>query len=49
MREHAFVPDSLAVNFLMTERVEDILPALRHAARGRAEVEKAMAIPAERL
>jgi uncharacterized protein (TIGR00730 family) len=49
MREHAFVPDSLAVNFLMSERVEDILPALRHAARGRAEVEKAMAIPAERL
>src|SRR5690242_20507835 len=49
MRERAFVPDSLAVNFLVSERVEDILPSLRHAARGRAEAEKAMAIPAERL
>jgi hypothetical protein len=47
MRERAFVPD--LVNFLVTERVEDILPVLRHAARGRAEAEKAMAIPAERL
>jgi uncharacterized protein (TIGR00730 family) len=49
MRERAFVPDSLAINFLVTERVEEILPALRQAARGRAEAEKAMAIPAERL
>jgi uncharacterized protein (TIGR00730 family) len=47
MRERAFVPD--LVNFQVTERVEDILPVLRHAARGRAEAEKAMAIPAERL
>src|ERR1700756_4457963 len=49
MRERAFVPDSLSINFLVTERVEDILPVLRHAARGRAEAEKAMAIPADRL
>jgi uncharacterized protein (TIGR00730 family) len=51
MRERAFVPDSLSVNFLVTERVEDILPVLRHAACGRAEAEQAMAmaIPAERL
>src|SRR5690348_5141539 len=49
MRERAFVPDSLSINFLVTERVEDILPVLRHAARGRTEAEKAMAIPAERL
>lgn len=49
MRERAFVPDSLAINFLVTERVEEILPVLRHAARGRAEAETAMAIPAERL
>src|SRR5271166_1770667 len=49
MRERDFVPDSLSINFLVTERVEDILPVLRHAARGRAEAEKAMAIPAERL
>jgi uncharacterized protein (TIGR00730 family) len=49
MRERDFVPESLAVNFLVAERVEDILPILRQAARGRAEVEKPMAIPAERL
>jgi uncharacterized protein (TIGR00730 family) len=49
MRERDFVPESLAVNFLVAERVEDILPILRQAARGRAEAEKPMAIPAERL
>jgi len=49
MREREFVPESLAVNFLVAERVEDILPILRQAARGRAETEKPMAIPAERL
>jgi uncharacterized protein (TIGR00730 family) len=49
MREHAFVPKSPAVNFLVAERVQEILPILRQAARGRAEAEKPMAIPAERL
>jgi uncharacterized protein (TIGR00730 family) len=49
MREREFVPESLAVNFLVAERVEDILPILRQAAHGRAEAEKPMAIPAERL
>ena len=49
MRERAFVPDALSVNFLVSERVEDILPVLRHAATSRVEAEKAMAIPAERL
>ncbi len=49
MRERAFVPESLAVNFLVAERVQDILPILRQAARGPAEAEKPMAIPAERL
>src|SRR5207247_3406810 len=39
MRERDFVPESLAVNFLVTERVEDILPILRQAARGRAEAD----------
>src|SRR5260370_12143596 len=29
MREREFVPESLAVNFLVAERVEDILPILR--------------------
>jgi uncharacterized protein (TIGR00730 family) len=49
MRERAFVPESLAVNFLVAERVEDILPVLHQAARGGLEAEKAMAIPAERM
>jgi uncharacterized protein (TIGR00730 family) len=49
MRERAFVPASLSVNFLVTERVEDILPVLRHAALGEIEAEQPMAIPAERL
>ena len=49
MRERAFVPDSLSINFLAADRVEDILPALRQAALVPAEAEKAMAIPAERL
>src|SRR5437660_2172973 len=49
MRERDFVPESLAVNFLVAERVEDILPILRQAVHGRAETEKPMAIPAERL
>ena len=49
MRERAFVPDSLSINFLVADRVEDILPALRQAALAPAEAEKAMAIPAERL
>jgi len=49
MRERAFVPDSLSINFLVADRVEDILPALRQAALAPAKAEKAMAIPAERL
>jgi predicted Rossmann-fold nucleotide-binding protein len=49
MREHEFVPESLAVNFLVADRVEDILPTLREAVRDRAEPEQPMAIPAERM
>jgi uncharacterized protein (TIGR00730 family) len=49
MRERAFVPASLAVNFLVAERVEDILPILHQAAPGAVEAEQAMAIPAERM
>jgi uncharacterized protein (TIGR00730 family) len=49
MRERAFVPDSLSVNYLVSERVEDILPVLRRAATSHVDAEKAMAIPAERL
>jgi predicted Rossmann-fold nucleotide-binding protein len=49
MRDREFVPDSLAVNFLVAERVEDILPTLQEAVRGRVEAEEPMAIPAERM
>jgi uncharacterized protein (TIGR00730 family) len=49
MREQKFMPPELPVDFLVANRVEDILPKLRHAARGATEAEKAMAIPAERM
>jgi uncharacterized protein (TIGR00730 family) len=49
MREQEFVPEALSFNFLVAERVEDILPKLRHAARGVAAAEEVMAIPAARL
>jgi uncharacterized protein (TIGR00730 family) len=49
MRERAFVPDSLSINFLAADRVEDILPALRQAALAPAGAEKTLAVPAERL
>jgi len=49
MREQEFVPQALRVNFLVADRVEDILPKLRAAARGVADADKAMAVPVERL
>jgi uncharacterized protein (TIGR00730 family) len=49
MRERAFLPASLPVDFLVADRVEDILPMLKQAASGVTEAEKAMAIPTERL
>jgi hypothetical protein len=49
MRAVEFVPSKLGVEFLVTGRVEDILPKMREAARKVAEVEKTMAVPAERL
>jgi uncharacterized protein (TIGR00730 family) len=42
MRELHFIRASLAVNPLVAERVEDILPMLTEAARGVPEAEKAM-------
>jgi hypothetical protein len=42
------MPPSIQVNFLVTERVEDILPMLQQAARGGA-AEETMRVPAERL
>jgi uncharacterized protein (TIGR00730 family) len=49
MREQEFVPDALRINFLVADRVEDVLPRLRDAASGVTEAEETMAIPAERL
>ena len=49
MRAVKFIPAAFKVDFLVAERVEDILPKLRHAARVVAEAEKAMTVPAERL
>lgn len=49
MRAIEFLPPTLRVDFLVTRRVDEILPMLREAARKVAEAEKTMAIPAERL
>ena len=49
MRTQQFVRAALRVDFLVASRVEDILPKMREAARGIAEADKAMAVPAERL
>jgi hypothetical protein len=49
MRTQQFVPAALRVDFLVASRVEDVLPKMREAARGVAEADKAMAVPAERL
>jgi uncharacterized protein (TIGR00730 family) len=49
MRAVEFVASALSVDFLVADRVEDILPKIRDAVRKVAEAEKAMAVPAERL
>jgi uncharacterized protein (TIGR00730 family) len=49
MRVQQFVPPALRVDFLVAKHVEEIMPKLREAARGVAEAEKAMAVPAERM
>jgi hypothetical protein len=49
MRRLAFLPPELRFDILVTERVEEILPKLREAARAVAEAEKTMAVPAERM
>ena len=49
MRAVKFVPSAFDVDVLVADRVDDILPQLRHAARRVAEAEKAMAVPAERM
>ena len=49
MRTVKFVPPAYEVEFLVAERVEDILPKLREAARNVADAEQTMAVPTERL
>jgi hypothetical protein len=49
MRSLAFLPPELRFDILVADRVEDIVPKLRDAARTVAEGEKLMAVPAERL
>ena len=50
MRTLALVPPPVrGVNLLVAERVEDILPRLREAARTVAAAEKKMAVPADRM
>ncbi len=49
MRAVEFVPPALRVDFLVADRVEDILPKLREAARYVAEADKVMAVPVSRL
>jgi uncharacterized protein (TIGR00730 family) len=49
MREQKFVPDALRINFLVADRVEDVLPRLRDAANALTDADESMAIPAERM
>jgi uncharacterized protein (TIGR00730 family) len=49
MRTQAFLPDVPRVDCLVADRVEDILPKLREAARDVTDAEKTMVVPAERL
>ena len=49
MREVKFIPAAFRVDFLVTKRLDEILPMLRESARKVAKAEKAMAVPADRL
>jgi hypothetical protein len=49
MREQQFLPPGLRVDFLIANRVDDILPKLRDAARHVGEADKVMVVPAERM
>ena len=49
MRAQEFLPALPRVDCLVADRVEDILPKLRDAARDVTDAEKSMAVPAERL
>jgi uncharacterized protein (TIGR00730 family) len=49
MRAQKFLPDVPRVDCLVADRVEDILPKLRDAARDVTDAERTMAVPAERM
>jgi uncharacterized protein (TIGR00730 family) len=49
MRAQEFLPAAPRVDCLVADRVEDILPKLRDAARDVTDAEKTMAVPAERM
>ena len=49
MRAQDFLPAVPRVDCLVADRVEDILPKLRDAARDVTDAEKTMAVPAERM
>ena len=49
MRGQEFLPALPRVDCLVADRVEDILPKLRDAARDVTDAEKTMAVPAERM
>jgi len=49
MRMQDFLPALPRVDCLVADRVEDILPKLRDAARDVTDAEKTMAVPAERM
>ena len=49
MRAQEFLPAVPRVDCLVADRVEDILPKLRDAARDVTDTEKTMAVPAERM
>jgi uncharacterized protein (TIGR00730 family) len=49
MQAQNFIPPALRVDYLVADKIEDIVPKMREAARHVAEVEKTMVVPAERL
>ena len=49
MRAQEFLPAVPRVDCLVVDKVEDILPKLRDAARDVTDAEKTMAVPAERM
>jgi len=49
MDKHGFIYSGLNHNLLMADKIEDILPRLREAARNVSEIETKMAVPAEKM